>query len=205
VLDQRLPRFAVRYLKSAESALGRLQALAGERGIVGERLRHDLIGMLINGVLLVAVLGGARAIYENRDAIPWIEELSQSTVAAIVLGSAFALAIAPLAASVGYIRKISTSAARGLTNAPGRSSIPTRRVARVVLRNAMLFTFLLALAALVNIFLPPLESVPYLAWLILGAVLLFGSYLVLDSVQAMHRRVEDILRRRISSAEKDGE
>ena len=198
-IDRAIPHIALRYIKSAEGALGRLQRLAGEPGKVGSQLRHDLIGIAINGVFLIAIMAGGRAVYENRESIPWIEGLSRSTVAGIVLGGAIALALAPLAASIAYIRSVSAHAARGLTNAPGGVSLLTRRVARVVLRNALLFIFLLALAAMVNIFLPPLESVPYLTWLILGAVLLFGSYLVLDSVQAMHKRVENILRRRLTA------
>ena len=103
-LDSALSPRLRRYLHSAESALQRLQSLAGAGGAHGGLVRRSITGILVNALLLTVVMAFGRLAYENWRLLARLTPIPPAGLPPALGFFTLALAAFPLVAIVPHAR-----------------------------------------------------------------------------------------------------
>ncbi len=208
-LDSVLPPRLRRYLASAETMLQHIQSRAGERSGLGDRLRRYITNIMLNVFLFTVVVVLGRAAFENWDTLARLTRMPPAVVLLVLGLLVLMLAAFPLIAIIRHVLSLADIGAEAIALERDTSFILNRPLVKVLLRNAITAILFLVMVMLISLFLPRIPAVPYLSFLFIGMSFLVLLYIAWRSVEAFHRRVEDLLRERLlgerSGADLDGD
>lgn len=196
-VDGLLPVRLRRYLTSAETMLQRFQSRAGEQSGHGHLLRRYLTNIMLNVFLFTVVVVLGRAAFEHWDTLARLTRMPPAVILAVIGLLVLVLGVFPLIAIIRHVLSLAETGAEAIALERDTSFILNRPLVKVLLRNVMTAVLFLVMVMLISLFLPRIPAVPYLPFLLIGVSFMVLLYMAWQSVEALHRRVEDLLRERL--------